>query len=156
MPAPRRGRRPESHRPSAHRLADRPGVRGRAALQAVLAVQDASTARTVAGRSTRPPLPEALSDEIVQRNAPYDEVTPCLDRRQLDASGGQLLQRFGLHQGEIVAASALAREGASSTLVAVAQQATSLNSLRCGYHPHGTFGLGGQRDKFDHADTLGP
>src|ERR671921_601712 len=102
------------------------------------------------------PYPETLSDEIVQRNAPYDEVTPCLDRRQLDASGGQLLQRFGLHQGEIVAVSALAREGASSTLVAVAQQATFLDCLRCGHRPHGTFGLGGQRDQFDRANTLGP
>jgi hypothetical protein len=37
------------------------------------------------------PYPEALSDEIVQRNAPYDKVTPCLDRCQLDACGGQLL-----------------------------------------------------------------
>src|ERR687894_1125171 len=102
------------------------------------------------------PYPETLSDEIIQRNAPYDEVTPCLDRRQLDASGGQLLQRFGLHQGEIIAASAPAREGACSTLVAVAQQATSLDNLRRGHRPHETFGVGGQRDQFDRANTLGP
>ena len=34
------------------------------------------------------PYPEAPSDEIVQSNAPYDEVTPCLDRCQLYALAG--------------------------------------------------------------------
>src|ERR671910_3784484 len=61
-----------------------------------------------------PPLAEALnlsnpkapSDEVIERDAPHDEVAPGLDRRQLDARGGQLLQRFGLNQGEVVAASA--------------------------------------------------
>jgi hypothetical protein len=51
------------------------------------------------------PDPEAPSDEIVQRDAPNDEVTPGLDRHQLDAFGGQLLQRFGLHPGKSVATS---------------------------------------------------
>ena len=101
------------------------------------------------------PYPEAPSDEIVQRDAPHDEVTPCLGRCQLDAFGGQLLQRFGLHQGEIVAASARVREGTSPTLVAVAQQATSLDRLRCVHRPHWTFGIGSQRDQFDRANTLG-
>ena len=56
-PAPRRGRRSGSGRSRARRLAARPGARGRAAPRAALAVRGASTARTCAGRSTRPPRP---------------------------------------------------------------------------------------------------
>src|SRR5919107_1196710 len=101
------------------------------------------------------PYPKAPSNEIVQRNAPHNEVTPCLDRRQLNASDGQLLKCFGLPQVEVVAAASRAREGTSSTLVAVPQQATSFDRLRLGHRPHWTFGLGGQCDQFDRADTLG-
>src|SRR5215208_4195888 len=99
--------------------------------------------------------PEASSDELVQRNASHDDVAPRFDGRQLGAFGRQLLQRFGLYKREIVAASFRVREGPSLTLVAVAQQPTSLDRLRRGHRPHGTFGLWGQRDQFDRANTLG-
>ena len=55
--APRRCRRFGCCRPRVCRLAARLGVRGRATPQDVLAVRGARTARTSAGRSTRPPLP---------------------------------------------------------------------------------------------------
>ena len=71
--------------------------------------------------------PEAPSYEIVQRDAPHDEVAPRLDGRQLHTLGGQLLQRFGLDEREIVAASFRVGEGPSLTLVAVAQKAASLD-----------------------------
>jgi hypothetical protein len=102
------------------------------------------------------PHPEAPSDEVIERDAPHDEVASRLDGRQLDAFGGQLLQRFGLHQGEVVAAPARVGEGAGPALVAVAPQAASLDRLRRGNLPHGAFCLGGQRDQFDRADALGP
>src|SRR5215208_2175128 len=101
------------------------------------------------------PYPEASSDEIVQRNASHDDVAPRFDGRQIYAFGRQLLQRFGLYKREIVADSFRVREGSSLTLVAVAQQPTSLDRLRRVHRPHGTFGLGGQRDQFDRANTLG-
>jgi hypothetical protein len=63
--------------------------------------------------------------EIVQRDAPYDEVTPCLACRQLEAFREQLLQRFGLYQGRIVATSTRVREGPGPALVAVSEQPTS-------------------------------
>src|SRR5215207_25293 len=111
-----------------------------------------------------PPLAEALnlsnpkapSDEVIERDAPHDEVAPGLRRRQLDTLGGQLLQRLGLHQGEVVAAPVRVGEGAGLTLVAVAPQAASLDRLRRGHLSHGPFGLGGQRDQLDRPDTLGP
>lgn len=49
---------------------------------------------------------KAPPNEIVERNVPHDEVAPRFGRWQFDAAGGELLKRFGLHQGEIVAASA--------------------------------------------------
>jgi hypothetical protein len=45
------------YRPRVCRPAARPGVRGHATLRAASAVRGANTARTYAGRSTRPPLP---------------------------------------------------------------------------------------------------
>src|SRR5215216_4184861 len=100
------------------------------------------------------PYPEASSDELVQRDAPHDEVTPSFDGRQIYAFGGQLLQRFGLHKCEIVADSFRVREGPCLTLVAIAQEATPLDGLCRGHRPHGIFGLGGQRDQLDHANAI--
>src|SRR5215208_2743440 len=100
------------------------------------------------------PYPEASSDEIVQRNASHDDVAPRFDGRQIYAFGRQLLQRFGLDKREIVAASTRVGEGPGLTLVAVAQEATSLDRLRRGHRLHGTFGLGGQHDRLDHANAI--
>ena len=47
-------------------------------------------------------------------------------------------------------------DAAMDAAFVLAQQATSLDRLRRGHRPHGTFGLGGQHDQFDLPYTLGP
>src|SRR5215218_5339668 len=98
--------------------------------------------------------PKALPDEVIQRHTPHDEVAPCLGGRQLDFLRRQLLQRFGLHQGEIVSASVRVRESPFSALVTVTDQPAVLYGLHGRHHRHGALGLGGYRDNLDRAGTF--